>query len=527
MSEREFEQMNTNTAENTQPVNDDYEDISSSSSPQPQNSEEMSSVKDESDPQVAQVQQYPQYQQPYHTEQQFQSSQPQQSSEYERYVAQFNMQQAYSMNNGANRLKQNKKSGVGKKATLIACSIALALCVGIGGGVVGAMVASGNTVQTSTVTSGTNSQKATAKTANGDDSGLTIVQSNNTSSKATTIEEVVAKVKDSVVEITTESTSYDTFYGQYVSQGAGSGVIISEDGYIITNNHVIEGANTITVKTTDGKSYKATLVGTDATLDVALIKIEASGLTVAEFGDSEKLNVGQTAIAIGNPLGELGGTVTNGIISALNREIQIDGKTMDLLQTDAAINPGNSGGGLFDANGNLIGIVVAKSATTSSGTAVEGLGFAIPVNNIKDILGDLKTSGHVTGRASLDITAVDVDNDSKLSRYNVTEKGVYIYSLKSGGAAETAGLKVGDRIVKVGDKEVSSTSELKSALSKLKAGNKTDIVVSRDGKEQTINITLGEASSETETSNSNNFNADGGYDSYYGNDDLFGGFGIG
>lgn len=427
----------------------------------------------------------------------------QQPSEYDRYVSQFNTPQIYPVQNA----DYAKKTGKGKKIALIACSLALALCLGIGGGIFGTYIVNGNSITASNVSS---------SKSNGGSSDLKIVQSSNTNKGTTAIENVVSKVKDSVVEITTESTSYDAFYGQYVSQGAGSGVIISADGYIITNNHVIDGAQTVTVKTTDGKSYKANVIGKDSVYDVALLKIDASNLTVASFGDSDKLNVGETAIAIGNPLGALGGTVTSGIVSALNREIKIDGKTMELLQTDAAVNPGNSGGGLFDANGDLIGIVVAKSTSTSSGAAVEGLGFAIPINNVKGIIDDLKENGKVTGRAALDVTLVDIDSESKMVQYNVNEQGVYIASIEENGAAKRAGLKVGDRITKLGDTEIKSVSSLRAALMEYKAGDKADITVSRDGSEQKISVTFSESSSDSESSNSNNFNADGNYRYYDG-----------
>lgn len=515
MNEREFNTMNnndyTNTDESVQPVLSNNEPTVEPSIAEPTPVQ----------PQFTEAQQvkYNQYEDISSGSQVFSDSANTapvpQFSDYEKYKAQFNAQQNYS----AKSSSKKKKSGKGKKAAVIAATLALSLCLGVGGGVFGSYLTNNNVgVQTATSTvTNSDSKSTSATTSKGEDSGLNIIQSNNNNATTTTVEEVVSKVKNSVVEITTESRSYDSFYGQYVSQGAGSGVIISEDGYIVTNNHVIEDANTITVKTTDGKSYDAKLIGTDATLDVALIKIEASGLTVAAFGDSDQLNVGQTAIAIGNPLGELGGTVTSGIISALNREVEIDGTTMELLQTDTAINPGNSGGGLFDTNGNLIGIVVAKSSSTSSGTAVEGLGFVIPINNVKSILGDLKANGKVTGRASLDVTVVDVNSETKQAQYNVEEQGVYIYSLNNGGAAEKAGLKVGDRITKINDTEVSSVAGLKSALLKLKAGDEATVTVSRDGKEQAISVTLGETSSETETSNSNNFNTNGGNYGGFGN----------
>ena len=406
-----------------------------------------------------------------------------------------------------------KKSKNGKKVALIVGALALTLCVGLGGGLLGSYLL-GNNGGVSVATNTSNSNNSKTENSN---SGLTIIQASNDDVKPTTTQEVAEKTLDSVVEITTESTEYDSFYGQYVSKGAGSGVIISADGYIITNNHVVEGATSVKVRLTNEKSYDAKVIGTDSTLDVALIKIEATNLKPVTFGDSSKLKVGQTAIAIGNPLGKLGGTVTDGIISALDREIELDGKTMTLLQTNAAINPGNSGGGLFDSNGNLIGIVVAKSTSTSSGTSVEGLGFAIPVNNIKDILNDLKTSGYVTGRPALGVSLVDVDTEQKQFMYRVDKLGAYVSSLTSGGAAEKAGIEVGDCITKIGDKKVSTTSEIKSELAKHKAGEKIKVTIDRDGKEKTLDVTLGESLPEESSTQENS-----SY-SYNGNnpDDIF------
>ena len=167
---------------------------------------------------------------------------------------------------------------------------------------------------------------------------------------------VVAAVENSVVEITTETVTTSTFFGQYVTQGAGSGVVVSADGYIVTNNHVVDGATNIKVTLANKTTYDATVVGTDEKTDIAVVKINASGLTPAVFGDSSQIVVGQDVIVIGNPLGSLGGSVTKGIVSALDRQVTIENQTMTLLQIDAAVNPGNSGGGAFDANGNLIGI---------------------------------------------------------------------------------------------------------------------------------------------------------------------------
>lgn len=409
-----------------------------------------------------------------------------------------------------------KKSKKGKKVALIVGALALTLCVGVGGGLLGSYLL-GNNGGVSVLA---NTSNPNNKTENSD-SGLTIIRASDNDVKPTTTQEVAEKTLDSVVEITTESTEYDSFYGQYVAKGAGSGVIISADGYIITNNHVVEGATSVKVRLTNEKSYDAKVIGTDSTLDVALIKIDATDLKPATFGDSSTLKVGQTAIAIGNPLGELGGTVTDGIISALDREIQLDGKTMTLLQTNAAINPGNSGGGLFDSNGNLIGIVVAKSTSSSNGTSVEGLGFAIPVNNIIDILDDLKTSGYVTGRPTLGVTLVDINTQQKQFMYRVDRLGTYVSSLTSGGAAEKAGIEVGDCITKIGDKEVSTSSEVKSELTKYKAGEKIKVTVDRDGQEKTLDVTLGESlpeeSSTQENSSYSGNNSDDIFRYYFGN----------
>lgn len=305
---------------------------------------------------------------------------------------------------------------------------------------------------------------------------------------ALTIPEIAAKASSSVVEITTESVQTGTMLQQYISSGAGSGVIVTEDGYIITNHHVIENATRINVTLQSGEVYPATLVGLDDQLDVALLKIEATGLTPASLGTSADLIVGQTVVAIGNPLGQLGGTVTDGIISALDRSITLDGQTMSLLQTNAAINPGNSGGGLFNAQGNLIGLVVAKS----SGTDVEGLGFAIPVDNIVDILEDLKTYGYVKGRVSLGVSLLNINSDQMAWMYRVSEQGIYIYSITEGGSADQAGLLPGDRILSINGQSVSSIEEIKTLLKEVSVGDTLSMEISRANQTQTISVTAGE-----------------------------------
>ena len=310
----------------------------------------------------------------------------------------------------------------------------------------------------------------------------------NTETSAITISEAAEKAAPSVVEIVVEgtSTSYGMFGGTYTTKGAGSGVIISETGYIITNNHVVEDSNKITVKTYDGKEYDATLVGTDSKTDIAVIKITASGLTPAVIGDSSKIAQGDTAIVIGNPLGTLGGTVTSGIISAVSREIVIDRESMNLIQTDATINSGNSGGGMFDGNGNLIGIVNAKdSGTTSTGTVIEGIGFAIPVNTAMEIASQLMESGKVTNRATLGVYLQELTRNTQ--QYKA---GLYITDIISGSGAEAAGLQAYDRIIKVDGTEVEGYTDLSKLLRDKNVGDTIEVVVERNGEEVTAQVTL-------------------------------------
>lgn len=319
---------------------------------------------------------------------------------------------------------------------------------------------------------------------------VTIQQQTNKSNFGTVqvsdVSDIVEKCKDSVVEITTESASSgNSIFGQYVSQGAGSGVIISKDGYIVTNNHVVSGATSLKVTTTDGTEYDASVVGKDSQTDLAVIKVDANNLQAATLGDSDILQVGDPAIAIGNPLGELGGTVTTGIISATDRQITIDDETMTLLQTDAAINPGNSGGGLFNADGNLIGIVNAKE----SSTGIEGLGFAIPITPAQDIITELMQNGSVTSRPALNVSLYDYTSNNQ-GQYSKYEDGCYIVQIVKNGAADKAGLKQNDRILSFDGEQVQSTSDVKNVLKKHKIGDTIKMVVERDSKKITVEITL-------------------------------------
>ena len=375
--------------------------------------------------------------------------------------------------------RKQKRGKAGKTVALVLCSALLCGAMGFGGGMLASSLS-----DTQTSSSGVTVQQATANS----ESSAGATQLSNTTSAQLSIEEIAAKAADSVVEITTESVTTGEFLQQSITQGAGSGVIISTDGYILTNYHVIEGASTITVTPRNGNSYPATLVGVDDNLDVALLKIEETNLSPATFGDSSSLKVGETAVAIGNPLGQLGGTVTNGIISALDRDITIDGKTKKLLQTNAAINPGNSGGGLFNDKGQLIGLVVAKS----SGEEIEGLGFAIPINDVVNILDDLKQYGYVKGRISLGVSLLDISSQQMALMYRVGQTGCYIYSTVDGSAAAKAGLRSGDCITAINGTEVSTSEDVKTILDTCSVGDTIQMTILRNGESATVSVTLQE-----------------------------------
>lgn len=301
---------------------------------------------------------------------------------------------------------------------------------------------------------------------------------------ALSIVQIARNSADTVVEIVTETTVRDSRMRQYVSEGAGSGVIISADGVIVTNNHVIDGASKITVRLRSGKEYEAKLLGADSVTDLAVVKIDAKNLKYAVYGDSDALLVGETAVAIGNPLGELGGTVTEGIISAKDRTIVVDNQEMTLLQTSAAINPGNSGGGLFNDQGALIGIVNAKF----SETGIEGLGFAIPINVAKPIISQLKDHGYVTGRPSLGIE-VALGESSYLSYYfHVNRVGLFVFRTD----AETNPLKPWDRIVSVDNQVVNTYEDLSALLKTYEIGDKVSIKIIRNYEEMTVIATITE-----------------------------------
>ena len=371
--------------------------------------------------------------------------------------------------------KKKEKNGAGILAAAIIISIVLSMAFGIGGGIL-----------TYTVMNKINPISIKENEINTDPKQIT--QNLYLSEESLNTAQIARTASPSVVAIYTESVQTSFFMQQYITEGAGSGVIFTEDGYIITNNHITENTRKITVELQNGEKYDAALIGSDSENDLSLIKIDATGLTPVSVGDSDELVVGQKAIAIGNPLGTLGGTVTEGIVSALDREMTIEGQQMTLLQTSAAINPGNSGGGLFDENANLIGVVNSKTA----GMEIEGLGFAIPANTVKEVYENLKENGStpVQGAVKLGITAITIDDEKTARSYGVKDYGVYIYSIEMASNASRAGLQPGDRIISVNDTNIETSDDIADIVSQANVGDNMTITYARDGVESTVSILL-------------------------------------
>ena len=319
--------------------------------------------------------------------------------------------------------------------------------------------------------------------------------------------QVYTKNVDAVVAINTQIQSG----GQY-GEGTGSGFIMSADGYIVTNYHVIENATKITVLPHNGKELTAKVVGSDEANDLTLLKVEATNLPFVTLGSSDALQVGDQVVAIGNPLGELTATLTVGYVSAKDRIVNTDGTVINMLQTDAAINSGNSGGPLFDMNGNVVGITTAKySGNSNSGTTIEGLGFAIPIDDVTGILSDLKEFGYVTG-AYLGVYVRDVDASAQ--SYGLPA-GAYVEESIKGYCAQKAGIRAGDIIVNLGGYDVDSVTTLTRVLRRFKAGESVSITVYRAGKQEYLTVKLDEKPVQTqqtqpqETTPSNNQNGSG------------------
>ena len=302
--------------------------------------------------------------------------------------------------------------------------------------------------------------------------------------------EVYASTVNSVVSINTTATAGTNIFGQTVeTASAGSGFIISSDGYIVTNYHVVKGATSVKVTLYSGDTYDATVIGGDSDYDVAVIKINASGLPAVTLGNSADVNVGDTVLAIGNPLGELTFSMSQGIVSCCDRAINVDGTPFNMIQVDASINPGNSGGPLVNLYGEVVGIVSAKYSSYSN-TTVEGLGFAIPISDVRAIITDIIENGQVTGKAYLAIKAGTM-TEQMAAQYDIDiTEGVFVYSTESGGAGEKAGLQLGDVITKLNDTTITSMTDLTMAKKGYKAGDTVTLTVYRSGEYITLDLTF-------------------------------------
>ena len=377
--------------------------------------------------------------------------------------------------------KADKKPFWKKPGTMVAGLLVAAMLAGFGGSAIGNAVFGGSSGGT-TVNEGKR-PTSVINTASID------------TSKQMTAAEVYAKNVNSTVGITTQVT---TNYWGYTTQSAasGSGFIYSSDGYILTNFHVIESASSIKVTLYDGTSYDAKLVGYDESNDIAVLKIDAENLTPVTIGDSDNLNVGDSVIAIGNPLGELTFSLTSGAVSALDREVTMSNNvTMNLIQTDCAINSGNSGGPLFNSHGEVIGIVSAKysSGSNSSSASVEGLGFAIPMDDVANMVSDLVKNGYVTGKPIMGISVADVDES--VTSYGVPQ-GAIIRVVTPDLCGAKAGLQAGDIVTKIDNTDVTSASDLTSAIGNYKPGDKVTLTIFRSGETKTVEVTLEESTPE-------------------------------
>ena len=375
----------------------------------------------------------------------------------------------------ATKKKKNsiwKKSGVKVTALLLACALvgggagfggaALARSVGVGGGT--AIHQSDRTVQEVTV------KKVTGQTL-------------------MTPAEVYASTVGSVVSINCSAVSTNIFGQRVESASSGSGFVITQDGYIVTNHHVVASASSVKVTMYDGKEYSAAVVGSDSDYDVAVLKVETTGLQPVTLGNSADVNVGDTVLAIGNPLGELTFSMSQGIVSCCDRAITVSGTPFNMIQVDASINPGNSGGPLMNLYGEVVGIVSAKYSSYSN-TAVEGLGFAIPIGDVQAVITDIMENGQITSKPSMGITAGTMTRQMATQYQIDKDNGVFVYSVDKGGAGEKAGLRMGDVITKVDSMKITSMEDLTAAKKGHRAGDTVTVIYYRDGQNYSTELTF-------------------------------------
>lgn len=356
---------------------------------------------------------------------------------------------------------------------------------------------------------------------NGSRTGKTTVQQSNRTATTVNVKkvdgqtlmspaEVYASTVNSVVSINCSAVSTNIFGQQTESASSGSGFIYTADGYIVTNQHVVANASSINVTLYNGDTYPATLVGSDSDYDVAVLKIDAKDLPAVTLGSSTDVNVGDTVLAIGNPLGELTFSMSQGIVSCVNRAINVEGTPFNMIQVDASINPGNSGGPLMNLYGEVVGIVSAKYSSYAD-TTVEGLGFAIPINDVQSIIKDIIENGSVGNKAYMAITAGTMTQQMAAQyKINATE-GVFVYSVEDGGAGDKAGLKLGDVITKLNDTQITSMEDLSAAKKGFKAGDTVTLTVLRDGKEITTQLTFDAQPQTTDDTTDSSQSGDNSY----------------
>lgn len=383
-----------------------------------------------------------------------------------------------------------------KKKRMTARIAVVALCCAIlgsllGGGAVGLIMHRMYQHDGAALTEATQTPQPTEGIKHATDTPARPVSSGDRKTPAQIYEENVG----AVVGISSESTTYNAFGQRSETASSGTGFVVTADGEILTNYHVVEGAHTLTVTMYDGRTYNATVLGYEAESDIALLKIDARDLQTVTIGDSDALLIGDEVAAIGNPLGELTYSITVGYLSAKDRAVNTDGTPINMMQIDAAINPGNSGGPLFDLNGNVIGITTAKySGTMGTGASIEGIGFAIPINDALAILDDLRENGTVLNRAYIGINVSDVSAEQK---QNGLPDGAFVMSVVPGGRGEKAGLQAGDVITAVDGSAVKDRNALTQALKSYRAGDKAVLTVWRSNKSVDLTIVFDSKDNQT------------------------------
>ncbi len=425
-------------------------------------------------------------------------------------------QQGASGRYSAKLPNQNKKNGGARIAALALCFSLLGGAIGTGGTYLAMNSSESSTSPVvSDITSNSDNKAAVINTAQ----IQTAEQTDSLIGTTMTASEVYKANVDSTVGITT-SISTNRFGYRTTAAASGSGFIISKDGYIVTNHHVIEDSNSITVTLYDGRTFEAKLIGSDESNDVAVLKIEADDLKPVTLGSSEALSVGDDVAAIGNPLGELTFSLTKGVVSALDRTVTTEDSVMTLIQTDAAINSGNSGGALFNMNGEVVGITNAKYSSSGFSASVDNIGFAIPIDNVKSLIESLISTGHAVN-PYIGVGTADVGSDDK---QDAVSEGAVIKKVYDDSPAQQAGIEEGDIVTEINGSKIRSSGELTSAVKASAKGDTLVLKVYRDGSFKEITVTVGESSTETENSKTDDSknNSNNGSDQF-DRSDPFGG----